>query len=553
MGSTSTASDRRLQTATRRMCAGVYLNRHFRDLVIRVHNDCRHRVAPSYGFDLVPVLEHARRAWVLATVHQVGTLTVLVSGLLTDLTATVLAGCAIAAMLLLANVPRTAWKALYLKGNTVRQRCLGQKVTKDEAQELKEHTRRFLLNIGGCAVLSVAVVCTARLTKTPLLFALQEGIILFLLAAALAVAAGVGRQLAVNRLHLAAALRPERLCRRSRVVDTQQSSTLVVYSHNHSTEGTPSPFVGSGFVHRWPQWSIQLVRDEAKKADFISGDEPRFDTAELMRFLRKKAAELSRAHEGPGLPGLHVRDRLFVAQENMLAAEHLLAAEPTSDEMDEITNDPTSQVQHYLEISVSRAGEVVTTVFLGLALRARTLNVDIALGMLTSLPYEFLSVDAHRENGVVAVARSALRALRDLPREAGDAWRLGTVPWLVARALYARQDRAVIPRRRRGIGPRFSLRQVVELADRRRPVQFDFREIEENKDVILNTILDSILDFLKSKGMDVSALKWQVTNIINANVFSTRGVTINNSAVGQNAQVNQQNPDNPPSQQGAPE
>jgi len=548
----STVPNGQLETATRRMCAGVYLNRRFRNLVIRVHNDCRHRVTPSYGFDLVPVLEHARRAWVLATAHQVGTLTVLTTGLLTDLTATVLAGCAIASMPLLANVPRTAWKALRLKGIAVRQRCLGKSVAKDETQELKEHTRRLLLNIGGCAVLFVAVACTARLTKTPLPVTLQPGIILFLLTAVLAVAAGVGRQLAVNRLHLAAHLRPEHLCQRSKVVDTQQSSTVVVYSHDHSTEGTPSPFVGSGYVHRWPQWSIQLVRDEATNAEFITSDEPRFDAAELMGYLRKKAAELSRSHEGPGMPGLHVRDRLFVSQENVLAAVHLLEAEPTSDEMDEITNDPNSHVQHYLEITVSKAGEVVTTLFLGLALRARTLNVDIAIGMLTSLPYEFLSVDAHRENGVGAVVRSALRALRDLPREAGDAWRLGTVPWLVARALYARQDRAVMPRRRRGIGPRFSLRQVVELADRRRPVAFDFREIEENKDIILNTLLDSILDFLKSKGMDVSAVKGQVTNIINATVVGTRGLTINNSAIGPNAQVNQQSPNNQASQQGEP-
>ncbi|MEU3764927.1 hypothetical protein AB0E55_07660 [Amycolatopsis keratiniphila] len=543
MGEISTAPDGRLDTATRRLCAGVYLNRHFRDLVIHgVHNDCRHRVAPSYGFDLVPVLEHARRAWVLGTAHQICTLGVFTAGLLTDITATVLAGCSIAAIPLAADVPRTILKVLKLKGRLLRQKWLGRKAPAGQEQELKEQAHRFLLNLAGCGVLAAGVVFIASSTHASLPASFPRGIVLLLLTAMLAVAAGVIRQLAVNRLHRATNLRPARLSKRSKVADTQQTSTLVVYGHDYSTYGTPSPFLGSGIVHRWPQWSIQLERDEAKNADFITSDEPRFDAAELMRFLRKKAAELSRSHEGPGLPGLRVRDRLFIAQEKVLSAKHLLGTEPTSNEMDEITNNPNSPVQHYLEVSVSKTGEVVTTLFLGLTLRARTLNVDIALGMLTSLPYEFLSVDAHRENGVSAVVRAAFRALRDLPGEAGDAWRLSTAPWVVARALYARRDRALMPRRSRGIGPCFSIRQEVELVDRSRHVAFDRREIEENKNVILNTLLDSIIEFLRSKGMDVSAVKGQVTTIINANVFSSGDLKIDNSAIGPNAQVHQSNP-----------
>lgn len=548
-------SDGQLNTATRRLCAGVYLNRHFRDLVIRgVHNDCRHRVAPSYGFDLVPVLEHARRAWVLGTAQQICVVALFTTGALTDVTATVLAGCAVAAMPLAANASRAFLKAVRLKGRLLGQKWLGKKVQADEEQELKEQTHRFFLNLGGCAVLAAGVVFTADRTRASLSASLPYSAILLSLTGVLVVAAGVTRQLAVNQLHLAANLRPAKLSRRSEVVDTQQTSTLVVYDHDNSTYGTPSPFLGSGFVYTWPQRSIQLVRDETRNADFITSDDPRFDAAELMRFLQKKATELSRSHEGPGLPGLHVRDRLFISQEKVLSAQHLLLGEPTPDEIDEITNDPNSPVQHYLEVSVSKTGEVVTTLFMGLTLRARTLNVDIVLGMLTSLPYEFLSVDAHRENGVGAVVRSAFRALRDLPREAGDAWRLATAPWVVARALYGRQDRAVIPRRRRGIGPRFSLRQEVELVDRPRHVAFDRREIEDSKNVILNTLLDAIREFLESKGMDVSAFKGQVTNIITTDVFSTGPLKIENSAIGANAQVNQSNQPNkptPPSQPGA--
>ncbi|MGH3923482.1 MAG: hypothetical protein ACRDTT_11550, partial [Pseudonocardiaceae bacterium] len=54
--------------ATRYLCAGVYVDRSFRDLILRkIHNDARHRVAPSYGFDLVPVVQHVWRSWLLDT------------------------------------------------------------------------------------------------------------------------------------------------------------------------------------------------------------------------------------------------------------------------------------------------------------------------------------------------------------------------------------------------------------------------------------------------------------------------------------------------------
>lgn len=52
--------------ASYHLCAGVYVDRSFRDLVIRkIHNNSQRRVAPSYGFDLVPVVRHVWRSWYL--------------------------------------------------------------------------------------------------------------------------------------------------------------------------------------------------------------------------------------------------------------------------------------------------------------------------------------------------------------------------------------------------------------------------------------------------------------------------------------------------------
>ncbi|MFE9746114.1 hypothetical protein ACFYOT_14500 [Saccharothrix saharensis] len=532
--------DDRQSTATRHLCAGVYLDREFRDRVIRdVHNDCRHRVAPSYGFDLVAVVEHARRAWALGTAYQLCLVALFAAGLCTDVLATVSAVCALLAMRSVADVPRTSLNLLKLQGRSWGRRWRARAEPADAVQKLREQKRRFWLDLGTCALLVVVVAVTAKLTSSSLSAALPQGMVTLLLAAALAVVAGVTRQLALNRLHRTADLRPTRLSKRSEVVDAQQASTLVVYGHHYSSQSTPSPFVGSGFVHRWPPQSIQLVRDEAKKSEFIASDHPRFDAPELVRFLRKAATELGSHQEGPGLPGLHVRDRLFIAEEHVAAARHLLLDEPTANEIEQIINDPGSLVKHYLEIGVSRSGEVVTTLFLNLTLGARTLNIDFALGMLTSLPREFRVVDAYRRNGAGEVVRSAFRSLRDLPRELRRSWHLGTVPWVAVRAWYARKDRTLVSKRNSVIGARVSIRQESDLKDRDRHIAFDAPEILKNKNFILNPMIESIVEFLKLKGMDVSTFERQVNTIINANVFNTGSLKFDNSAIGQDATVNQ--------------
>ncbi len=532
--------DDRQSTATRHLCAGVYLNREFRDRVIReVHNDCRHRVAPSYGFDLVAVVEHARRAWALGTAYQLCLVVLFAAGLRTDVMATVLAICVILAMRSVADVPRTFLELLKLQRRSWARRWRAKAESAGDAQELREQKRRFWLDLGTCALLAAVMAITAELTSSSLPAALPQAMTTLLLAAALAVVAGVTRQLAVNRLHQTANLRPTRLSKRAEVVDAQQSSTLVVYGHHYSSQSTPSPFVGSGFVHRWPQQSIQLVRDESKKSEFIASDHPRFDAPELIRFLRKAATELGSSQEGPGLPGLHVRDRLFIAEEHVATVRHLLLNEPTPDEVEQLIDDPSSLVKHYLEIGISRSGEVVTTLFLNLTMRARTLNIDFALGMLTSLPREFRVVDAYRRNGAGEVVRSAFRALRDLPHELHRLWRLGTAPWVVVRAWYARKDRTLVSRRNSVIGARVSIRQESDMRGRDRHIAFDAPEIAKNKNFILNSMFESIVEFLKLKGMDVSSFERQVNTIINANVFSTGSLKIDSSAIGPDATVNQ--------------
>ena len=66
--------------ANRRMCAGVYLDSDFRDLVLRsIYCGRNRRVAPSYGFSLIPVTVHAWRAWRLEVAQHVLILAIFVT------------------------------------------------------------------------------------------------------------------------------------------------------------------------------------------------------------------------------------------------------------------------------------------------------------------------------------------------------------------------------------------------------------------------------------------------------------------------------------------
>lgn len=89
--------------ATRHLCAGPYVDEHFRDLVIdKVCTSPHRRVAPSYGFDIVPVMRHAWRAAALTVVLRVTLLgSVIAPACAGALPASVLVACGLALLWLL--------------------------------------------------------------------------------------------------------------------------------------------------------------------------------------------------------------------------------------------------------------------------------------------------------------------------------------------------------------------------------------------------------------------------------------------------------------------
>jgi hypothetical protein len=544
-------------SATRHLCAGVYLDRRFRNLVIRkVYNDSRRPVAPSYGFDLVPVVRHAWRAWALEVVLLSAVLAVLIVAVVLHhalAVLTVLCWCAM--YLALLDATKNLYVFLRLRAKLAAEQWSNRRERKRPARDLEERSkrkRRFKTSFACCVLLGLAPVPAARALHTSLHAVLPKVAVYAGALLVCGVAIGVLRQLQLNANQHAHSLRPRTLTRREEAIDQQQDPTCVVYQRPVSKKDTdpfdlltgqekyPSPFVGSGqLVHRWlPPMTVQLLRpDLANLLDMAQREHatPPFDAHQLVDHLRFALRQLTTAPGSENLPGLHVRDRLYIAEADVSADRKLLGANDF--EIRRIIDNPLAPAHHFLETSVPIAGgELVTTVLIRVSLKGRCLSLDVATCALTRTPGHYQVTDQYGEDGIGAVIRAALRAVCALPRDVLMFWRLVAVPVLAARAWWAAKDRTHKPRRGVPVSPRVSLREKV--ADEWKNAQLDRTTIYDHMKIIEQRVLKATLDFLKAHDVDTSEFEQQATNIINSGVLNMGGTMVgDNTAVANSAKV----------------
>lgn len=534
--------------ATRYLCVGVYLDRAFRDTVIRkVHNDPRHRVAPSYGFDLIPVVEHAWRAWALETSQQSCILSVLAIGFLSNTPAAIMAASGIGLWQLAPLMLRTAPKVLWLKAKAMKTRWFWRRGGSDEAAHLREQTRVLGASTGGCGLLIAVPLVTVRFIHTPLKEVVLAAALLLLLIALVSAVAGAARQLTMNHIHRAKSLRPKTLTERQKAIDAQQSHTYVVYRKPPSTddaEGSEAldlqrPFVGSGeLVYQWRlPLSLQLLRPGTESMAQREHTTPPFRAHELVDHLKIAMAPVGNAADPLRLRGFQVRDRLYIAETDVPSEREFLREESGPPDITKIIDDPHGTARHYLEIRVTATGELVTTVFLRVTVKGRSLSLDFAACALTRTPDNYHVLDKHGESGKGAVLRSTLRGLRGLPNDVSRLWRLGGVPVVFARAAWSRKDRSCVPRRGVTIGTRLSIREQKSVAWNEEKI--DNSTIYDDIKIIEQRLLKATEDFLKSKNVDISTFRRLTASIINMGVLNMGGgkLEMNQPAVGPNAQV----------------
>ncbi|MBB6345204.1 hypothetical protein FHU36_001713 [Nonomuraea muscovyensis] len=551
----------REDAATRHLCAGVYLDPAFRRTVIRqVYNDTARMVAPSYGFDLIPVVRHAWRAWLLDTTQHLCVLAILV---LNPPVAIVVVST-LCFLCLLRVMIRSALVVLPLRAKAIIDRLLHRPRWLSESDELRQNVRLLRLSGLGCAVLILTLPMVAGFAHVSLEQMTRSAAFLGLLLVVVVSGKAAIQQLSLNSMHWAEALRPPKLTLRQLAIDDQQFHPYVVYQRpsppepeekpEHFTfkriDEQQSPFVGSGqLVHRWlPPLTVQLLKsqplgngdgdDHGKHTpmEVLEYPKPPFKAHELVAHLKKAMAPMGDVEDPTGLRGFTVHDRLYIAEPDVEPSPEWLRKRPNQNQIDEMIDDPYDAVHHFLEIGATATGELVTTVFLRVTVKGRALSLDFAACALTRTPAEYQVLNAFAETGVSAVLRSVLRGLLNLPAEVARVWRLAEALQLLIGAMRARKNRMLKPRRGMAIAAQLSVRE--EKSTPWEHAQLDEVTIHDHMKLIEERLLKATEDFLESHEIDTSAFKKRATSIINMGVLNMGGKTeIKQSAVGANAQV----------------
>ncbi|WP_329083881.1 hypothetical protein [Streptosporangium sp. NBC_01469] len=552
----------RQDTATRNLCAGVYLDPAFCRVVLRrVHNDTTRMVAPSYGFDLVSVVRHAWWAWGLEMAQHVCVLTIFAIGFAVDPLATFTVASGAGFWYLSHLVVRSARVVLPLRAKAAVNKWLRKTRWHSESDELRQQTRLLRLSSMGCAVLAVLPFLMAALSSVPLDDMTRATVFLALLIAVAVGGTGAAYQWRLNRMHKTESLGPQKLTLRLQAIEDQQSHPYVIYRRPllPVDEAEPedllvfklvdedqSPFVGSGeLVHRWlPPLTVQLLRSikdltdlkEHKPMEELEPPTPRFEAHELVAYLKNAMGPMGDANDPTGLRGFTMRDRLYIAEADVPPRPEWLRKRPDQSDIDKIIDDPYDAVHHFLEIGASATGELVTTVFLRVTVKGRALSLDFAACALTRTPVEYHVLNGFAESGASAVARSILLKLFNLPAEIAGMWRLAEVPLLLTKAIRARKNRMLKPRRGMAIGAKISIRE--EKSTPWKHAQLDEVAIHDHMKLIEQRLLKAVEDFLELHELDTSTFKKRATSIINTGVLNMGGRTeIKQSAIGPNSQV----------------
>ncbi|WP_354379065.1 hypothetical protein [Streptomyces sp. PvR034] len=537
------------------------MDEHFRDLVIdKVCTSPHRRVAPSYGFDIVPVMRHAWRAAALTTAVRIALLgSVIAPGCAGALPASVLVSCGLALLWLLRlallihrgdREPRTRRKP----GRPDRERQLSHRRrlqrflprrTSEKAQALR---RVGSISLGLATTGLVTALASPHHAATAL--RVGSGIVLTCLAV------GAVRQLQLNRILRAPTLRPDRLSARQLVADVQQRDVHTVYlrpRHNQDEGaaeddlavftlfGKESPFIGAGeIVYQWnPPMSVQLLRpgdDDDAPLHEREHPVPPFQAHELVEHLREAVRLLNTDSHEVRLPA-QVRDRVYVSETDVASDRSLLPRKLTDACLREIIDAPGSRGHHFLEVTTPLEGaEYVATVLLHVSVRGRTLIISTAACVLAHTPRSFQRTAEFGQHGMLAVIWAALRELAALPRHVEESWRIVRHLRAAVKAAVLPPDLTTTPIRNVLIGSRVSVRE--QSAQAWSKVQLEKTDILGRMKTIEQRLLRAAGDFLLTKDVDASEFNNRALKIINSGIFNFGdNNTISNNAVGDGAHV----------------
>ena len=536
----------RLNDSTRHLSAGAYLDAAYRNRLIReVYLDRAHRVAPSYGFTLGPVLIHARRALLYEAACDVLLVGSMVAGLFLALAPT------IAALLFLA-----LW---YVSGAAVRLshdylRYYLKRGTLDDYTHLQQRLKVLKWVWRAFAAVPVLLVVGLGLAAGGHLALPKRFTLGGLSDIAPWTAAVIGAEMftiiifattqhfSVRALRTGSTGSVAIAGRWIRRVGQQQAEPITVYSRFR-------PFIGSGTEVRTWSFVQRLIRANSEgRESQREWNTPPFRTADIVCYLRRQISSLARDPDNETrLSGLTVNDHIFVAGTKTADLPEKIA---TVDPIQVMAN-PTGHARHYLACQIeSWDGEIVTTVHVHASIQGRMLYLEFSTWALPPTRPEFHVMDQPGGVGVIAYVRTVGTAIRSLPTRLA-----GAPPRLAAHALHrlraTRRTSDDYDARYRGvdIGTRVSARELgagLEIDDEKssttnaKGTYFQNRDVLKYAKVIERRLLASMLDFLEDQDIDISEYRQRMVSILNIGAvnYGSGNVTVSDSAIGEGATVN---------------
>jgi hypothetical protein len=523
-------------TATRHLCAGAYLDDTFRNTCLReVYHQPRRLVAPSHGFDVVPVLGHCLKARNAALIRDGA----IVLTLLVALCAS--GGTAVFVLSMLAGL----------------QTVIGTyRLSRDVAHDLRRGrsiefgavlSRIFLLTLGWVLASVLWLLSWSLLAgqTTALLYAegpagigtalagiAAGGLVLSFLVFAYPVAFSLWRQSQLSGLRPGSRIVPPVRSGRLEEIDRQQRGNTAVYSGFR-------PFVGSGdLVETWG-FAQRLVRPEPSVADSVHDGlrraagarpterqrefaEPPFDAQEIVDYVREHLSTLLPHREAEEqIAGLSVEDRV------LLAGTEVSHLSPYTDPevMLAVVRHPTTPARHYLACQVfAWGGELITTVYVHLAVQGRSLYLELTTTVLPPCDADFRIVSAVAGTGAAAWVRALARGLLDTPRTIGRAplGLAGAVLDLIAASGQA-GDPAPLARGY-DYGARVGVRELGSDTTMRNLTQL--QDVEKYQKLIERRVIASVLDFLDIRGVDTTEYRARASAVLSVNAVNNSGTAI---------------------------
>ncbi|TDC61432.1 hypothetical protein E1200_28890 [Actinomadura sp. GC306] len=565
-----------MQNLTRYLCAATYLDKGICDAVLKEYVYETHRaIVPSHGYDLEPVVRHARQARLMRIVRDV-----------------VLVGMWVALWIVapLIALPyflffgygtlltRVPWRRL----SGWRRLALGV---------LAPWPLLWLLGFLFIGLLSAYLIPMGAVTAGATYGSAGIGLALLLLVV---VPLSLGLP-TVTLVHLYLVLRrlgrdlgpgahgpgPDpggvRFRRALAHVRASQNGNITVYAGDN-------PFIGTGHPHSWDArvWSVVLELD--RKASGLldkKGDVKPVDPLVMYERIRKKLHEMRDEGQAAGdgqrpLPpnerisglvtGWHVTARGRCVQrprpvDGVTAAtysghplvdpsERVPYSTASQEAIEAAVRHPQAGIRCFQQVSIGAQGQAITTPSGGVVAPAE--DQEAGLSAFVHLAVEGRMLYAHFAATVLPPVRPAYKIVDELPAWDGSKllgrtlvmglpgvfsapllapYRLAAALWRIVRETLA-TDVGSDPVRQlvHDYGSRISVRELA--------ADYDFRDFVQEMDVdkyvklIEWRVNEALLDYLTECGVDVSAYRQQAGVIMNNGVIMTGGTVNGQVAAG---------------------